>query len=63
VQRNLKKSAARTLGLARAARAIGLHAGSIEARNLAGGGLAVVITLPAADRARLPDSLGASAAA
>jgi two-component system sensor histidine kinase CpxA len=51
------------LGLAIAARAIALHAGSIEARNLAGGGLAVVITLPAADRARLPDGLGASAAA
>jgi two-component system sensor histidine kinase CpxA len=51
------------LGLAIAARAIALHAGSIEARNLAGGGLAVVIILPAADRARLPDGLGASAAA
>jgi signal transduction histidine kinase len=51
------------LGLAIAARAITLHAGSIEARNLPGGGLAVVVTLPAAERARLPDGLGASAAA
>ncbi len=51
------------LGLAIAARAIALHAGSIEARNLAAGGLAVVITLPATDYTHLPEELGASAAA
>jgi signal transduction histidine kinase len=51
------------LGLAIAARAITLHAGSIEAHNLAGGGLAVVISLPATDYAQLPAELGASAVA
>ena len=51
------------LGLAIAARAIALHAGSIEAHNLVGGGLAVVISLPATDYAHLPEELGASAAA
>jgi two-component system sensor histidine kinase CpxA len=35
------------LGLAIAARAIALHKGVIEARNLASGGLAVSVTLPA----------------
>jgi two-component system OmpR family sensor kinase len=35
------------LGLAIAARAVALHHGSIKARNLQGGGLAVRITLPA----------------
>jgi signal transduction histidine kinase len=34
------------LGLAIAARAVALHAGAIEARNVAGGGLAISITLP-----------------
>lgn len=34
------------LGLAIAARAVGLHGGGIEARNAQGGGLAVSITLP-----------------
>ena len=51
------------LGLAIAARAITLHAGSIGAHNLAGGGLAVVISLPATDYACLPEELGASAMA
>ncbi len=35
------------LGLAIAARAVALHQGTIDARNLAGGGLAVQIVLPA----------------
>jgi two-component system sensor histidine kinase CpxA len=35
------------LGLAIAARAVALHQGTIEARNLAGTGLAVRIVLPA----------------
>jgi signal transduction histidine kinase len=39
------------LGLAIAARAVALHGGAIQARNVQGGGLAVSITLPAADRA------------
>jgi two-component system sensor histidine kinase CpxA len=39
------------LGLAIAAPAVALHGGGIEARNLHSGGLAVSITLPAADRA------------
>ena len=39
------------LGLAIAARAVHLHGGTIEARNLEGGGLAVHITLPALARA------------
>ncbi|EQD59200.1 ATP-binding region, ATPase-like domain protein, partial [mine drainage metagenome] len=34
------------LGLAIAARAVALHGGRISARNLAGGGLAVTVTLP-----------------
>ena len=37
------------LGLAIAARAVTLHGGAIEARNLTGGGLAVSITLPVAE--------------
>lgn len=39
------------LGLAIAARAVGLHQGSIEARNLQAGGLAVTVILPALERA------------
>jgi two-component system, OmpR family, sensor kinase len=38
------------LGLAIAARAVGLHRGSIEARNCDGGGLVVTVTLPALAR-------------
>jgi signal transduction histidine kinase len=34
------------LGLAIAARAVALHGGAIEARNLQAGGLVVTITLP-----------------
>ena len=45
------------LGLAIAARAVSLHGGGIEARNLPGGGLAVSITLP------LDRGAGAAAAA
>ena len=40
------------LGLAIAARAVALHGGGIEARNLEAGGLSVTITLPAMSRAR-----------
>lgn len=40
------------LGLAIAARAVTLHGGAIEARNLTGGGLAVSITLPVAEDTR-----------
>ena len=39
------------LGLAIAARAVALHSGAIEARNLQTGGLVVSITLPALRRA------------
>ena len=42
------------LGLAIAARAVALHGGRIEARNLPLGGLAVSITLPAEGVARAP---------
>jgi len=51
------------LGLAIAARAVTLHNGRIEARNVAGGGLAVVITLPVAPRlqAQQPDAASAAA--
>jgi len=48
------------LGLAIAARAVALHGGGIEARNLEGGGLSMTITLPAMGRAR---SAGLTAAA
>ena len=48
------------LGLAIAARAVALHGGGIEARNLDGGGLSMTITLPAIGRAR---SAGLTAAA
>ena len=34
------------LGLAIAARALAVHGGAISARNMPGGGLAVVVTLP-----------------
>jgi signal transduction histidine kinase len=40
------------LGLAIAARAVALHGGGIEARNLEAGGLSVTIRLPAMSRAR-----------
>jgi two-component system sensor histidine kinase CpxA len=40
------------LGLAIAARAIGIHSGRIQARNLESGGLAVHLSLPAVDVAR-----------
>ena len=42
------------LGLAIAARAVGLHQGSIGARNLQAGGLAVTVILPALERATAP---------
>ena len=42
------------LGLAIAARAIGIHGGRIEARNLESGGLAVHLSLPAVDPVRAP---------
>ncbi len=45
-------SAGEGLGLAIASRAVALHGGQIAARNEAGGGLSVTITLPARDRAR-----------
>jgi two-component system sensor histidine kinase CpxA len=48
------------LGLAIAARAVTLHGGAIEARNLQGGGLAVSITLPFAAAARTPASVAAA---
>jgi two-component system sensor histidine kinase CpxA len=44
------------LGLAIAARAVAIHGGTIEARNLSSGGLAVHLTLPAALQAALPVS-------
>jgi two-component system sensor histidine kinase CpxA len=40
------------LGLAIAARAVALHGGRIEARNLEGGGLMVIMSLPATERAQ-----------
>jgi two-component system, OmpR family, sensor kinase len=51
------------LGLAIAARAVTLHNGRIEARNLSGGGLAVLVSLPAAPRQHLQQPDAASAAA
>jgi signal transduction histidine kinase len=48
------------LGLAIAARAVALHGGAIEARNLQGGGLALSITLPLAAAARSPASVAAA---
>jgi signal transduction histidine kinase len=52
------------LGLAIARRAVTLHGGAIEARNLEGGGLAVSIVLPAlAAPAALPSRAAADAAA
>jgi signal transduction histidine kinase len=45
-------SAGEGLGLAIAARAVALHGGTIQARNLEDGGLALTITLPAIERAR-----------
>ncbi len=42
------------LGLAIAARAIGIHGGRIQARNLEGGGLVVHLTLPAAQAGGQP---------
>jgi two-component system sensor histidine kinase CpxA len=51
------------LGLAIAARAITLHNGRVEARNRAGGGLAVSISLPAASLSQLQQHAKASAAA
>jgi two-component system sensor histidine kinase CpxA len=49
------------LGLAIAARAIGLHGGSIGAANVAGGGLLVRISLPADARARAASAAAAAA--
>jgi signal transduction histidine kinase len=51
------------LGLAIAARAIGLHGGSISAANVAGGGLVVRISLPADARAGAAPASAAAAAA
>ena len=48
------------LGLAIAARAVALHGGSIQARNLEGGGLGVSILLPASARSRLLVSAAAA---
>jgi two-component system sensor histidine kinase CpxA len=48
------------LGLAIAARAVTLHGGGIEARNLQGGGLAVSITLPFAQGARTHATVAAA---
>ncbi len=48
------------LGLAIAARAVALHGGTIQARNLEAGGLSVTITLPAHYAARSPRSRRAS---
>lgn len=42
------------LGLAIAARAIGIHGGRIQARNLESGGLAVHLSLPAVDASSAP---------
>jgi signal transduction histidine kinase len=47
-------SAGEGLGLAIASRAVTLHGGEIEARNLLSGGLSVSISLPARSAARLP---------
>ncbi|HEX4388428.1 MAG TPA: ATP-binding protein [Steroidobacteraceae bacterium] len=51
------------LGLAIASRAIALHGGSIEAANAAGGGLRVLISLPAGVRERAGRLRSAAAAA
>ena len=51
------------LGLAIAARAVALHGGGIEARNLEAGGLSVTITLPAMSRARSHGQRAVGAAA
>ena len=48
------------LGLAIAARAVALYGGSIQARNLEGGGLGVSILLPASARSRPPASAAAA---
>lgn len=48
------------LGLAIAARAVALHGGAIEARNLQGGGLAVSITLPFLEALRSPARVAAA---
>jgi len=45
------------LGLAIAARAVGIHGGRIQARNLAAGGLAVQISLPARQVPEATESL------
>jgi two-component system OmpR family sensor kinase len=50
------------LGLAIAARAVALHKGVIEARNLEGGGLAVSVTLPILERGTLRTSPAETAA-
>jgi two-component system sensor histidine kinase CpxA len=42
------------LGLAIAARALGVHGGAISAHNMPGGGLAVVVTLPFCDTQTAP---------
>jgi signal transduction histidine kinase len=49
------------LGLAIAARAVTLHGGSIAARNLEGGGLAVTVLLPAAARSTMHEPAVAAA--
>jgi len=50
------------LGLAIAARAVGIHGGRIQARNLEAGGLVVQLTLPALQVAALPPLDPATAA-
>lgn len=50
------------LGLAIAARAISVHGGSIEARNVAGGGLEVAMRLPALKRSAVTATSTAQAA-
>jgi signal transduction histidine kinase len=47
------------LGLAIAARALAVHGGAINAHNMPGGGLAIVVTLPCCDN----ESGGSSPAA
>ena len=51
------------LGLAIAARAVALHGGGIEARNLESGGLSVTIALPAMSGARSAAQSAAAAIA
>jgi K+-sensing histidine kinase KdpD len=55
------------LGLAIAARALAVHGGAINAHNMPGGGLAVVVSLPFDTRAEplripgpVPDAISAS---